>query len=155
MSNIKREWSPCKLCRNYYDEKCDNSIKSECNFIPVNDFSQFLFKHNLQLDYKKKEYKPFIYFIERNTTYLKDLEIKEGYKAKILDPERDSIIYILTENEEVKTIYFIYNDKEIRDKIYNNYFIMTTYIINMLLPKDMVKESIESRLDGRFNKIDI
>ena len=153
MSNVKREWNPCKLCKQYYDEKCDNVVKHECKFIPVNDFSQFLFTHNFQLNYKTYEYKPFIYLIERDSKYLTDITIREGYKAKLIDPQKENAIYILKENDDFKTVFFIYNDEDIRDKIYNNYFIMTTYSIGMLLPKDIIKENIESRIDGRFRKI--
>lgn len=61
MSTLKREWSACKICEHYYDETCDSAIKKSCNFLPSNDFQQFLLHNKYKLEFADPYWRPFIF----------------------------------------------------------------------------------------------
>lgn len=57
------------------------------------------------------------------------------------------------ENIKLATTYYVPIDKELRDLIYKNNFIMTHYDIYMKISNEMNKKNIDYRLDERFRKI--
>jgi len=149
MSNIKREWSSCKICEHYYNEICDKIVKKECSFKPSNDFIQFLATNNLQLLNKDNYLQPTIYFVDKDF----DISLIEENKDKQIDLRNEPIgiiVPFLSSTKFGKTV-FVLIDEEYRNTIYNNDWIMKFYFVRIALNKEYYTKFTKYKLDQRFN----
>lgn len=144
MSNLKREWNPCKVCKKYYEYTCNSDIKNCKNFILDNSFKNFLFtRNNYNLDK--------IYFLDKDIK----LNTKDLYNKDIIDLRNNSFEKIsekLLYGLDFIHIFILSIDDETRDFIFNNDYIMSNYEINMVVD-DNIKKSLKYRLDQRFSYI--
>lgn len=149
MSNIKREWSACKICEHYYNETCDKIVKKECNFKPSNDFIQFLAVNNLQLSNKDNYLQPVMYFVEKDFNISLIEEIPEK-RIDLRNEKVENIISILSSTKFGKVV-FVSIDEEYRNTIYNNDWIMKFYFVRIALNKEYYTKFTKYKLDQRFN----
>lgn len=149
MSNIKREWSACKICEHYYNETCDKIVKKECSFKPSNDFIQFLATNNLQLSNKDNYLQPVMYFVEKDF----DISLIEEIPEKRIDLRNESIenVILNLSSTKIGKVVFVSIDEEYRNTIYNNDWIMKFYFVRIALNKEYYTKYTKYKLDQRFN----
>lgn len=142
MSNLKREWNPCKICKKYYTYECSSSIKNCKKFIPDNSFRNFLAINNYSLvkNYDLDK----IYFIDKDTKINLNEESLDLRNASL-----DTIKDILHFGRDFCHTFILDINDDIRDFIYNDDYIMDHYDITMLLSSN-IKQSLKHRLDERF-----
>lgn len=169
-STVRREWDPCKICAYLDNENFENTCK-ECeetktedhpSFYPANDFQQFLKKNNYKLDISQNRFDfevcPIIILsdsldiIDKNINLFNDFYNidKEYYKINIHDTIEE-----LKNSYKLHTIYILSIDKETRNAIYNDEFIMKHYLIYLLYDDSDKRKSLKYKLDKRFYHIAI
>lgn len=149
MSDLKRKWNPCKICKKYYDYSCCESIKNCKNFIPDNFFRNFLSLNGYEIGPLFGQPLDTIYFIDD------EVKIPEGIKdfANLRNKDLNTIRETLHYKVDFIHIFFLSINDEIRDFIYNDDYIMSHYKINMVIDSN-IKKSLKYRLDERFSYIE-
>jgi len=147
MGDLKRAWNPCKICKKYYDYNCDNNCSKQCyEFVPENSFLNFLAVNNKKIiDAGRYTELDRIYLVEDN------FKAGEGFGA-FADLRKCSFDIIkekLYGGVDFIHIFILPIDKETRDFIYNDDYIMSHYNIKMII-SDNVKKTLKYRLDERF-----
>lgn len=150
MSDLKREWKPCEICKKYYDYSCENisDIKNCKKFIPENSFKNFLAKNYLKIINSGSKDLDIIYFIN------KEISIKNLDCHDLRGKSFENIKEILHYGEDFIHCFILNIDDKTRDFIYNDDYIMSHYDIKMIIDND-VKKTLKYRLDERFNYINI
>ena len=144
MSELKKYWNPCKVCKKYYDYECSSSIKNCKKFIPDNSFRNFLTTNGYGIVELRLNGLDKIYFLDKDNKF--------SFNDGTLDLRKSSL-------EEIKDILHYGRDfchtfildinDETRDFIYNDDYIMGHYDVKMLVSSN-IKESLKYRLDERF-----
>ncbi len=146
MSNLKRDWNPCKICRKYYTYECSSSIKNCKKFIPDNSFRNFLALNNKQIVSLSTYDLDKIYFVDKNFKIVNNIGIFADLRNSSFDDIKEKLHY----GVDFIHIFILSIDEETRNFIYNDDYIMSHYDITMLLSSD-IKQSLKYRLDERFN----
>lgn len=152
MSEFRREWNPCKVCKKYYDYGCDSGIKNCKKFIPENSFRNFLALNNYDIKNLGMSELDKIYLVDDNV----DIVNVVNYDKEILDLRNydiGKILNILIYGIDFCHVFILPIDSNIRDSLYNNDYVMSHYDIKMVLSTD-IKKTLKYRLDQRFNFIE-
>lgn len=150
MGDLKRAWNPCKVCKKYYDYTCENKCTKNCyEFVPENSFLNFLAVNKMEIITTRR-------YTELDRIYLVEDNFKagEGFGA-FADLRKCSFDIIkekLYDGVDFIHIFVLSINKETRDFIYNDDYIMSHYNIKMLISDD-VKKTLKYRLDERFGYV--
>ena len=152
MSDLKREWNPCKVCKKYYDYSCEHSIgiKNCKKFIRENSFVNFLALNNKQIVSKGPGDLDRIYFVDKDFNVGKGTGVFVDLRNSSFDDIKEKLHYGL----DFIHIFILSIDEETRNFIYNDDYIMSHYSIKMLISSD-VRKTLKYRLDERFSFVSI
>lgn len=167
-STLRREWNPCKICayldNENFEDTCKECIETKVEdhpgFYPANDFQQFLKKNNYILSEPETRFSresiPIIvlsdslYAVNDNRNlFSENYKVNLDYFEKLENNPKD-IVYELSSLYDYNVIYNLPIDKEYRDAIYKNEYIMRWYLVYMLYNDSDKKKSLQYKLDNRF-----